>query len=462
MPLVLQPDFGQTMLVSLVWCGLFFVAGLHWFWVIGLGGIGAIGILVAYELVPHVRARIERFMDKGSGDTFQVDTALESFAQGGWLGKGPGEGTVKRILPDAHTDFIFAVTAEEFGILVCMLLVALFAAIVIRSLFVAQKAEDPFIRLAVTGLALLFGIQAAINMMVNLHMMPAKGMTLPFISYGGSSLLSLGDRHRLPAGADPAQAALGRFRLLRTLNDGSGQARHAGRRRDRRPSLPGRGAEPRAPCQGHARRADDRYARAPSSPAASRPRRCMPCRRRHRPAARPSRRPRRCSASPRASSRARRIIAQVKPAVVVGFGGYPTVPPVLGASLAGVRTLIHEQNAVIGRANRFLAGRADVIATGFAKVGGLTEAQQAKCRHVGNPVRPAVIEAAGRDYDWPGEGRIQLLVFGGSQGARIMARHRAAGDPAPDRRRAGAAGDRRSRRGQRTTNGCAASTRSSA
>lgn len=190
-PLVLQPDFGQTMLVSLVWCGLFFVAGLHWFWVIGLGGVGAVGIVVAYELVPHVRARIERFMDKGSGDSFQVDTALESFAQGGWLGKGPGEGTVKRILPDAHTDFIFAVTAEEFGIVVCMLLVALFAAIVIRALFVAQKAEDPFIRLAVTGLALLFGIQAAINMMVNLHMMPAKGMTLPFISYGGSSLLSL-------------------------------------------------------------------------------------------------------------------------------------------------------------------------------------------------------------------------------------------------------------------------------
>ncbi|MCU4180753.1 FtsW/RodA/SpoVE family cell cycle protein [Bosea sp. BH3] len=190
-PLVLQPDFGQTMLVSLVWCGLFFVAGLHWFWVIGLGGVGAVGILVAYELVPHVRARIERFMDKGSGDTFQVDTALESFAQGGWLGKGPGEGTVKRILPDAHTDFIFAVTAEEFGIVICMVLVLLFAVIVLRSLFVAQKAEDPFVRLAVTGLALLFGIQAAINMMVNLHMMPAKGMTLPFISYGGSSLLSL-------------------------------------------------------------------------------------------------------------------------------------------------------------------------------------------------------------------------------------------------------------------------------
>jgi cell division protein FtsW len=190
-PLVLQPDFGQTLLISMVWCGLFFVAGLHWFWVMGLGGVGAFGILIAYQLVPHVRARIERFMDKGSGDTFQIDTALESFAQGGWFGKGPGEGTVKRILPDAHTDFIFAVTAEEFGIVVCIVLVALFATIVLRALFVAQKAEDPFIRLAVTGLALLFGVQAAINMMVNLHMMPAKGMTLPFISYGGSSLISL-------------------------------------------------------------------------------------------------------------------------------------------------------------------------------------------------------------------------------------------------------------------------------
>ena len=105
--------------------------------------------------------------------------------------RGPGEGTVKRILPDAHTDFIFAVTAEEFGIVVCMALALLFALIVLRALFVAQRAEDPFVRLGVTGLALLFGIQAAINMMVNLHMMPAKGMTLPFISYGGSSLISL-------------------------------------------------------------------------------------------------------------------------------------------------------------------------------------------------------------------------------------------------------------------------------
>ncbi|MFL6807656.1 MAG: FtsW/RodA/SpoVE family cell cycle protein [Bradyrhizobium canariense] len=190
-PLILQPDFGQTMLVTIVWCGLFFVAGLHWFWVAGLGGVGAVGIAAAYKFVPHVRARIERFLDKSSGDTFQVDTAMESFAKGGWLGKGPGEGSIKRILPDAHTDFIFAVTGEEFGILVCLGLLLLFAFIVLRGFVLARRNEDPFCRLAITGLVLMFGLQAAINMAVNVHLMPAKGMTLPFISYGGSSLLSL-------------------------------------------------------------------------------------------------------------------------------------------------------------------------------------------------------------------------------------------------------------------------------
>jgi cell division protein FtsW len=190
-PLILQPDFGQTMLVTIVWCGLFFIAGLHWFWVLGLGGAGLFGIVAAYEFLPHVRARIERFMDKSSGDTFQVDTAMESFSKGGWLGRGPGEGTVKRILPDAHTDFIFAVTAEEFGILVCLAVLVLFAYIVLRGLALARQSEDAFCRLAITGLVLMFGLQAAINMMVNVHLMPAKGMTLPFISYGGSSLFSL-------------------------------------------------------------------------------------------------------------------------------------------------------------------------------------------------------------------------------------------------------------------------------
>ena len=190
-PLVLQPDFGQTMLITAVWLGLFFVAGLHFFWVLGFAGLGLAGVAAAYRFFPHVRERIERFLDKSTGDSFQVDTALEAFTKGSWLGLGPGEGTVKRILPDAHTDFIFAVTAEEFGIVVCLALVALFAFIVLRGLVLARRTEDAFSRLAVTGLVLMFGLQACINMAVTVHLMPAKGMTLPFISYGGSSLLSL-------------------------------------------------------------------------------------------------------------------------------------------------------------------------------------------------------------------------------------------------------------------------------
>lgn len=190
-PLLMQPDFGQTMLCTIVWGGLFFVAGLHLFWMVGLGGLGLLGMFAAYSLFPHVRARVEGFLDKSSGDTFQVDTALEAFSKGGWLGRGPGEGVVKRILPDSHTDFIFAVTAEEFGIAVCIVLVCLFAVIVLRGLLLARRNEDTFCRLATAGLVMMFGLQAAINMMVNVHLMPAKGMTLPFISYGGSSLLSL-------------------------------------------------------------------------------------------------------------------------------------------------------------------------------------------------------------------------------------------------------------------------------
>jgi len=174
-----------------VWSALFFMAGMRWVWVAGLAGTALAGVAGAYLTVPHVAIRIKRFLDKSSGDTFQVDTALESFARGGWLGRGPGEGTMKRILPDSHTDFVFAVAAEEFGIILCLVLVALFATIVLRALLHALRAEEPFTRFAVAGLAMLFGLQSAINIAVNLHLVPAKGMTLPFISYGGSSLISL-------------------------------------------------------------------------------------------------------------------------------------------------------------------------------------------------------------------------------------------------------------------------------
>jgi cell division protein FtsW len=189
--LVLQPDFGQTMLVALVWSALFFLAGMRLIWVVGLGGAAAAGLMSAYMFVPYVARRIERFRDPSSGDSFNIDQALESFQRGGWFGRGPGEGTVKRILPESHTDFVFAVAAEEFGIILCLLLVALFAFIVLRGLRAAMRTEDASTRFAAAGLAVLFGLQAAINMAVNLHLMPAKGMTLPFLSYGGSSMISL-------------------------------------------------------------------------------------------------------------------------------------------------------------------------------------------------------------------------------------------------------------------------------
>lgn len=217
--LVVQPDFGQTMLIGIVWGALFFLAGLRWLYMAGLGGIGILGIFVAYEVVPHVRERIAKFLDPGGSENFQSERAFESFVTGGWLGKGPGEGTIKRILPDAHTDFIFAVTGEEFGIIFCLILLALFAFVVLRGLSHAMNEEEPFARLAVAGITMLFGLQSAINMAVNVQLMPAKGMTLPFVSYGGSSLISLAlgmgfllaltrrrPRAKLEAGANPLPA----------------------------------------------------------------------------------------------------------------------------------------------------------------------------------------------------------------------------------------------------------------
>jgi cell division protein FtsW len=189
--LVAEPDFGQTMLVVIAWGGLFFMAGLSWIWIAGLGAAAIAGIFAAYAMLPHVAGRIDRFLSPQSGDTFQIDRALDSILRGGWLGQGPGEGIVKRVLPDAHTDFIFAVAAEEFGIIVCIGLVLVFAMVVVRGLSDSLRIEDPFMRLAAAGLIVLFGVQSVINMAVNLNLMPAKGMTLPFISYGGSSMIAV-------------------------------------------------------------------------------------------------------------------------------------------------------------------------------------------------------------------------------------------------------------------------------
>ena len=189
--LLLQPDVGQSVLISGVFLGQLLLAGLPigWLVLLGLGSVAALA--VAYTAIPHVQLRIDIFFDPASGDTYQIDTALNAFRTGGLFGTGPGEGLVKRVLPDAHTDYIFAVAGEEFGALACLVILGLFAVIVIRGLARLLDEEDVFTLLAVSGLLSLFGLQALINMGVNLGVLPSKGMTLPFISYGGSSLLAL-------------------------------------------------------------------------------------------------------------------------------------------------------------------------------------------------------------------------------------------------------------------------------
>jgi len=189
--LILQPDFGQTLLISLVWGALLYMAGINMLWISVLVALGVVGVAAAYFLLPHVASRIDRYLDPASGDTYQSDRSIDSFLHGGWFGRGPGEGTVKDVLPDSHTDFIFAVAAEEYGLIACLILLTLFAFIVLRGLSKASQEPDGFIRHAVAGLVMLFGLQTLINMAVNVGLLPAKGMTLPFISYGGTSLLAM-------------------------------------------------------------------------------------------------------------------------------------------------------------------------------------------------------------------------------------------------------------------------------
>lgn len=188
--LIMEPDFGQVMLIFWVWTAMLFIAGVRMIWILGLAAAAIGGFTGAYCLMPHVAARVQRFINPASGDTFQIDSAMRAFSRGGWFGVGPGEGIVKLSLPDSHTDFVLAVAAEEFGISFCLALVALYVFIVIRVLLRAHANTDMFSQFAASGLAILFGLQAAINILVNLQLIPAKGMTLPIVSYGGSSMVS--------------------------------------------------------------------------------------------------------------------------------------------------------------------------------------------------------------------------------------------------------------------------------
>ena len=190
--LLKQPDFGMAVVVAVVWFAQFFMAGLRLYWVAAWTLAGAVGVYGAYLFSPHVQARINDFLNPTAADSYQVNRSIEAFVHGGLWGVGPGEGTVKNFLPDAHADFVFAVAGEELGLIACLFIVGLFGFIVLRGFSRLLQESNLFVLLAATGLLTQFGLQAVINMATTLRLIPTKGMTLPFLSYGGSSMLALG------------------------------------------------------------------------------------------------------------------------------------------------------------------------------------------------------------------------------------------------------------------------------
>ncbi|EHH68650.1 FtsW/RodA/SpoVE family cell cycle protein [Gluconobacter morbifer] len=186
-----QPDIGMLSVITMVFMTQLFVDGLRLYWV-GLCVAGMVGSFVmAYAVFPHVRSRVQRFLHPDVGDHYQIDTALRAFGNGGLTGRGPGEGRVKDLLPDAHADFVFAVAGEEYGLILCLFIIAVFGMIVLRTLLKLMREDDPFVIVSAAGLVTGFGLQAFVNMGSTLHLIPTKGMTLPFISYGGSSAMSI-------------------------------------------------------------------------------------------------------------------------------------------------------------------------------------------------------------------------------------------------------------------------------
>ncbi len=190
--LLIQPDVGQTVLITVAFGATFFMAGVPLKWIGILGSLAVGGFIAIYLTFGHVAARFHKFLSPDKADTHQVDKAAEAIAHGGLLGVGPGEGIMKRHVPDLHTDFIYSVAAEEYGLVFSLALLSLFAILVIRGLWRAMKLSDGFEQVAAAGLFVLMGQQCLINVAVNLNLIPTKGMTLPFISYGGSSMIAMG------------------------------------------------------------------------------------------------------------------------------------------------------------------------------------------------------------------------------------------------------------------------------
>jgi cell division protein FtsW len=188
--IILQPDLGMSVVITLGFFTQVFLAGLRWRWIVMLCLLAVLGLVGAYLLLPHVSSRVDRFLETDAGDTYQITQSLRAYRNGGFFGVGPGEGTIKMVLPDAHADFVFAVVGEEFGAIVCLFVLGLIGYIVLRVWRCCYYENDLFFIWAGAGLSVQMALQSFVNMASSLALIPTKGMTLPFVSYGGSSLLA--------------------------------------------------------------------------------------------------------------------------------------------------------------------------------------------------------------------------------------------------------------------------------
>ena len=211
--LILQPDFGTLVMMTSVFILQIFVSGLPIIWLLMAFIVASFGISASYFLLPHVATRINNFLDPAASENYQVSRSIMAFEHGGIYGVGPGEGVIKQNIPDSHTDFIFAVSGEEFGAVISMVIVLIFAYIVIRTILKLVEENDKFIQFAALGIIGQFGLQAAINIGVTLNLLPTKGMTLPFISYGGSSTLSTSIAMGMLMGLTKRKARIHQFKL---------------------------------------------------------------------------------------------------------------------------------------------------------------------------------------------------------------------------------------------------------
>ncbi len=189
--LISQPDIGMLVTISAIFATQLFVAGMPLFWIILFSVMGFGGIILSYFCIPHVTQRINNFLDPENSENYQITKSIKAFEHGGLYGTGPGEGVIKQVLPDSHTDFIFAVAGEEFGAIICLIIIALFAFIILKILHKLVYEEDRFVQLSVAGIITGLGLQSIINIGVTLNLLPTKGMTLPFVSYGGSSMFAV-------------------------------------------------------------------------------------------------------------------------------------------------------------------------------------------------------------------------------------------------------------------------------